>query len=147
MPAPIGFNKPEPAETVDTRDEQIAYARSIFDKPEPAAQGEMPDEVDRACDLLEWSGNVNAAAALRDAWRTHSQPNCSRCGKPFVDGAYHHPKNVDVCGTCYVEMRPKVELGKVRKTLAFMRERCVYTYDFKFIDDALDELDAVEGRK
>lgn len=74
VPAPIGFNKPEPAETVDTRDEQIAYARSIFDKPEPAAQGEMPDEVDRACDLLEWSGNVNAAAALRDAWLAHSQP-------------------------------------------------------------------------
>lgn len=48
-------------------------------KPNPGsdeaiAQGEMPDEVDRACDLLEWSGNVNAAAALRDAWLAHSQP-------------------------------------------------------------------------
>ena len=42
-------------------------------QPETAAPvGEMPDALDTACDLLEWGGNVNAAAALRDAWRTHA---------------------------------------------------------------------------
>jgi len=140
--------QPEPADSRQDRADQIkSFLGGDDDEPaqlEPAAQGEMPDEVDRACDLLEWSGNVNAAAALRDAWRTHSQPNCSRCGKPFVDGAYHHPKNVDVCGTCYAEMRPKVELPKV--PVDALKRACATCS----LDDCMTIagwLDAAEGRK
>lgn len=63
---------------------------------EPAAPGgEMPDALDTACDLLEWGGNVNAAAALRDAWRTHA-------AQPKVADMYGYIKCEldDLLGSC-----------------------------------------------
>lgn len=67
--------QPEPTTPVGNEDCQKAKAEGpwLAEVLKPAApEREMPEAVDKACDLLEWGGNISAAAALRAAWR--SQP-------------------------------------------------------------------------
>lgn len=138
--------------------------------PEPAAR-EMPEAVKNAWKALRKENYETFALALESWWRTHAQPvavkvyhypsnempGWAECGEQIERGDSMPEWNHVTCERCqgYYRARReyeqklaaqgrKVELGKARKMLEYMRRCAWHEETYQQIEEALAELDAAE---